>query len=79
MNCFYTMITTEEIDVWEHPYVGYGIEAWQVNDDGTQVLLHRVPDLFRSRQQCAQFVQMCNDEDVAPFHLPEIIDNVLAE
>ncbi len=79
MNCVYEMITTEETDVWGHAYVGYGVEAWHTDADGTRLRLHRIPDLFRSRQQCEQFVQMCNDEDIAPFHLPEIVDNLLAE
>lgn len=79
MNCVYETITTEESDAWGRTYVGYGIEAWRVNADGTRVRLHRIHDLFRSRQQCEQFVQMCNTEDVAPFHLLEIVDNLLAE
>lgn len=78
MNCVYEMIETEETDVWGRRYVGYGIVAWQYAD-GVCTCLHRVPDLFRSRRRCAAFVQMCNEEHVAPFHLPEIIDNLLAQ
>lgn len=78
MDCYYIMIITEETDIYGNTYTGYGIEAW--SGSGTeQKRLHRVPDLFISRARCEQFVQMCNEEEVAPFHLPEIIDNILAE
>ena len=77
MDCVYEMIATEEIDVWGRPYAGYGIAAWQETDGG-RVCLRRVPDLFADRQRCEAFVQLCNDSAVAPFHLSEIIDNVLA-
>lgn len=77
MDCKYTMIVTEEQNELGHAYTGYGIEAWY--GSGTeQKRLHRVPDLFVSREQCERFVQMCNDEQVAPFHLLEVIDNLLA-
>lgn len=79
MECKYETIVTDETDAWGRTYVGYGVEAWSTDPDGTRVCLHRIPDLFRSRQRCEQFVQMCNDEEVAPFHLPEIVDNLLAE
>ena len=32
-----------------------------------------------SREQGRTFVNLCNKEEVASFHLPEIIDNLLAE
>jgi len=79
MHCVYETIATEESDAWGRPYVGYGVEAWQVAEGGSRKLLHRVPDVFPDRERAEGFVQMCNDEEVAPFHLLEIIDNVLAE
>ena len=78
MDCIYEMIVTEETDAWGNPYTGYGIEAWAAAD-GERKSLHRVPDLFPSRQRCEQFVQLCNEEEVASFHLLEVIDNMLAE
>ncbi len=78
MDCYYKMIITEETDVYGNAYIGYGIEAWSGSGTGRKPL-HRVPDLFVSRERCESFVQMCNEEEVAPFHLPEIIDNILAE
>ncbi|MBQ4333649.1 MAG: hypothetical protein IJC33_07720 [Clostridia bacterium] len=75
MDCIYEMIVTEETDAWGNPYTGYGIEAWTAT--GERKSLHRVPDLFMSRQRCEQFVHMCNTEEVASFHLLEVIDNVL--
>ena len=78
MDCIYKMIVTEETDVWGNPYTGYGIAA-RTEDNGVRITLHRVPDLFPSRRRCERFVRMCNEEQVAPFHLPEVIDNVLAE
>ena len=78
MDCIYEMIVTEETDVWGNPYTGYGIAA-RTEDNGVRITLHRVPDLFTSRQRCEQFVHMCNAEQVASFHLLEVIDNVLAE
>ncbi len=78
MNCVYKMIITEETDEQGNAYIGYGIEAWE--DSATeQKLLHRVPDLFVSKERCLAFVKMCNEEDVAHFHLLEVIDNILAE
>lgn len=78
MDCTYEMIETEEQDEQGNAYIGYGIEAW--SGSGTErVRLHRVPDLFVSRDRCAAFVRLCNEEEVASFHLPEIIDNILAE
>ena len=78
VNVTYEMIETEEYDAYGRAYVGYGIEAW--SGSGTErICLHRVPDLFVSRARCERFVEMCNEESVAPFHLPEVIDNVLAE
>ena len=78
MDCTYEMIETEEQDEQGHAYIGYGIEAW--NGSGTErVRLHRVPDLFVSRDRCKAFVRMCNEEEVASFHLLEVIDNILAE
>ena len=79
MDCVYEVIATEETDAWGRPYVGYGVEAWQVAADGGRVLLHRVPDLFPHRARTEAFVGMCNDEAVASFHLLEVIDNALAE
>lgn len=78
MDCHYEMIVTEEADEQGRAYVGYGIEAWR-DCDAERTLLHRVPDLFTSRQRCEAFVRMCNEEEVASFHLPEVIDNLLAE
>lgn len=78
MNCQYTMIITEERDEQGRAYTGYGIEAWQESDTG-RVRLHRVPDLFDCRRRCEDFVRMCNEEEVASFHLLEVIDNVLAQ
>lgn len=72
------MIVTEEKDEQGNAYTGYGIEAW-IGSGTEQQRLHRVPDLFVSRHRCELFVQMCNDEEVASFHLLEVIDNVLAE
>lgn len=78
MDCYYEMIITQETDVYGNVYTGYGIEAWSGSGTGRKCL-HSVPDLFISRARCEQFVQMCNEEEVASFHLPEIIDNILAE
>lgn len=78
MKCDYQMIETTEQDALGHAYVGYGIEAW-IGSGTERQLLHRVPDLFMSRERCERFVEMCNAEEVAPFHLLEIIDNLLAE
>ncbi len=78
MDCQYEMIETEEKDEQGHAYIGYGIEAWSVS--GTeQALLYRVSDLFICRERCEAFVRMCNEEEVASFHLLEVIDNILAE
>lgn len=78
MKCTYLMIETTEQDALGHTYVGYGIEAW-IGSGTERQLLHRVPDLFVSRERCMRFVEMCNTEQLAPFHLPEVIDNTLAE
>ena len=78
MECTYEMIVTEETDVWGKTYTGYGIEAW-TKENGTRKTLHRVPDLFTCRERCLRFVRLCNEEEVAPFHLLEVIDNLLAE
>jgi len=78
MDCIYEMIVTEETDAWGNPYTGYGIEAW-ITANGERKSLHRVPDLFVDQGRCEQFVQLCNEEQVASFHLLEVIDNVLAE
>lgn len=78
MDCRYEMIETQEITEQGHAYTGYGIEAW--GGSGTERrLLHRVPDLFVCPRRCADFVQMCNEQQVASFHLLEVIDNLLAE
>ncbi len=78
MDCHYEMIITEEVDEQKHAYIGYGIEAWC--DSGTErIRLHRVPDLFVCRERCEAFVRMCNEEQVASFHLLEVIDNLLAQ
>lgn len=77
MDCIYEMIVTEETDAWGNHYTGYGIEAWTAT--GERIRLHRVPDLFMDQEHCEQFVQLCNEEEVASFHLLEVIDNVLAE
>ena len=78
MDCTYEMIVTEETDVWGNTYTGYGIEAW-TDTDGERKMLHRVPDLFVSRERCERFVHLCNEEELAPFHLLEVVDNILAE
>ncbi|MBQ7089228.1 MAG: hypothetical protein IJN04_06270 [Clostridia bacterium] len=77
MDCVYEVIATEETDACGNPYVGYGVAAWQ-DRDGGRVCLHRVADLFPDRLRCEAFVQMLRNEAVAPFHLLEIVDNVLA-
>ena len=78
MDCTYEMIVTEETDVWGNTYTGYGIEAW-TDTDGERKMLHRVPDLFVSRERCEQFVRLCNEEEVVSIHLMEVVDNILAE
>lgn len=78
VDCVYEMIQTEETDEQGNAYTGYGIEAW-IGSGTERVRLHRVPDLFLSLARCEEFVQMCNEEEVAPFHLLEVIDNILAE
>ena len=72
------MIITEETDEQGNAYIGYGIEAWN-RSDTERKCLHRVPDLFVSKEHCLAFVKMCNEEEVAHFHLLEVIDNILAE
>lgn len=76
MDCYYVLIKTEEHDQWGRAYTGYGIEAWSGSGTG-QKRLHRVPDLFVSRERCREFVDLCNREQVASFHLLEVIDNLL--
>ena len=78
VDCVYKMIITEETNEQGNTYTGYGIEAWD-SSGAEQRRLHRVPDLFVSCTRCEQFVQMCNEEEVAPFHLLEVIDNILAK
>ena len=78
MDCHYEMIETEETDVYGRTYVGYGIEAWS-GDGAGRTRLYQVPDLFTDRPRCMAFVRMCNEEEVASFHLLEVIDNLLAE
>ena len=78
MDCTYKLIETKEQTECGHTYTGYGIEAW--SGSGTeQIRLHRVPDLFVSREKCQDFVDLCNQEQVASFHLLEVIDNLLAQ
>ena len=77
MDCHYEMIITEERDEQGRTYTGYGIEAWQ-GFGHRRVRLHRVPDLFLCRHRCEAFVRMCNEQEVASFHLLEVIDNLLS-
>lgn len=78
MDCQYEMIVTEEQDALGRAYTGYGVEAWR-QCGAERVLLYRVPDLFMCRERCKAFVQMCNEEEVASFHLLEVIDNLLGK
>ena len=68
---------TEETDEQGHPYVGYGIRAWD-KDEAHRKCLMQIPDLFPSKKHCLAFVELCNEEEVASFHLLEVIDNMLA-
>ena len=77
MRCYYTLTETVERDEQGHAYIGYGIEAW-CGSGAERKLLHRLPDLFVSRERGQAFVDLCNREQVASFHLLEIIDNFLA-
>lgn len=72
------MIITEETDEQGNVYTGYGIQALN-GSSNERKCLHRVPDLFVSKERCLTFVKMCNEEEVAIFHLLEVIDNVLAD
>ncbi len=53
----------------------YGIEAI----DGRGDILACFADLFFDRGSAWAFVCLCNEQQVELLHLPEIIDNVLAE
>ncbi len=77
MDCVYEMIITNETDEQGNAYTGYGIRAWSGSGTGRKCL-HTVPDLFVSKERCEDFVDMCNREEVASFHLLEVIDNLLA-
>ena len=78
MKCIYEMIITKETDEQGNAYTGYGIQAWEGSGTGRKCI-HKVPDLFVSKERCLAFVKMCNEEEVAHFHLLEVIDNVLAK
>ena len=53
----------------------YGIEA--VDEAGE--IPFCFPDVFFDREKATAFVRMCNEQQVEPVHLPDVISNALAE
>ena len=73
----YTLLETAETDQSGHSYTGYGIAL--CNPSGTESSSQTsVPDLFLDRQRAEAFVRLCNEEDVEPCHLLDVIQNCLA-
>ena len=53
----------------------YGIEA--ADADGK--ILFCFSDIFFDREKATAFVRMCNEQQVEPVHIQDVISNALAE
>ena len=53
----------------------YGVE--RLDEQG--VVTHSFPDVFWSRDKAAAFVAWCNDNDVEPVLLPDLVEDAIQE
>lgn len=68
---FYKIRVDEVKDELNNTHIVYGIDVYQC--------VHSVPDVFTDEQCAKQFIQRCNDFDLDPIHLNDVIENCLAE
>ncbi|MBQ9428588.1 MAG: hypothetical protein IJU41_03475 [Clostridia bacterium] len=55
------------------PHVTFGIDA--VAEDGT--VENSVPDAFDTREKAEELAKRCNDYDLAPEHLLDVIEDAM--
>lgn len=72
-----TYQTREDIILSEDgkKYIVYGVEA--VDTQGTIVL--SFPDVFFDQQKAKDLAALCNESELALFHLPDVIQDALEE
>ena len=55
----------------------YGI-ACVDEDDGTKELITQIPDISTDREKVERLVTVCNEQQLSPIHLQDVVDDLLA-
>lgn len=58
----------------------YGVVAYADADkDGTAVIVASVRDITLDRSKLSKLVELCNKLQLSPIHLPDVIEDFVAE
>jgi hypothetical protein len=57
--------------------VTYGIACVE-EDDGIKELISQIPDVSTNLKEVEQLVTLCNEQQLSPIHLQDVVDDLLA-
>ena len=57
--------------------VTYGIACIE-EDDGIKELISQIPDVSTNLEEVEQLVTLCNEQQLSPIHLQDVVDDLLA-
>jgi len=79
MNITYGLV--EEHYAWNgHLRISYGIAIFADADaDGTVTVISAVHDITSDRSRLENLIQRCNDLDLSPIHLEDVIEDFLED
>ena len=57
-------------------YKAFGILSLQINDTAEEII-EWIPDVFLDKNEAERFVKVCNDLNLAPIHLHDVIEDAI--
>ena len=71
----YQYMSVKEIYIDGH--TSYGIAVLVHYDDGSTAVLQTISDISDDPEQIRDLVRRCNENQLSPLHLPEVIEDFL--
>ena len=60
--------------------VSYGIAAYFEREmDGTATVVNSIHDITCDKERLSQLVKNCNDLNLSPIHLPDVVEDFLSQ
>ena len=73
MNNIRYELTASEIQLCESTGISFGIRC--LDDDDVEMCV--INDILPDRQKVEELVKVCNEMEVSPIHLPDIVEDFL--